>query len=450
MRDLTTFVPVGRVTLPFQGIPTRLVRWGVNGLAVRAISDQTTGTSGKLYIVQSALVSAAAPIPTGISLSASAVTVSESSSSVTLTVIRTGDLSVASTVNYATADGTASQRSDYTTALGTLQFAPGESTKTVQVLLTNDALPEANETFTLNLRSPVGAVITTPARITVTIGDDDPPTPLGNPVDTTDFFVRQHYHDFLNRNADFSGLQFWSNNINQCGSDANCATVQRINTSGAFFLSIEFQQTGYLVERMYKTAFGDANGPSMLGGTSHQLPVPIVRYFEFLQDTQRLGRGVVVLAPTWEQALENNKQAYAGEFVQTARFTTGFPNTMSPAQFVDKLNQNAGNVLSSSERAAAINLFGGANDSSNTTARAQALRQVAEDQDLFNSESNRAFVLAQYFGYLRRNPNDLPDSDYTGYEFWLNKLNQFNGDYIAAEMVKAYISSGEYRQRFGP
>jgi hypothetical protein len=40
-------------------------------------------------------------------------------------------------------------------------------------------------------------------------------------------------------------------------------------------------------------------------------------------------------------------------------------------------------------------------------------------------------------------PNDLPDSDYTGYDFWLTKLNQLNGDYIAEEMVKAFISSTE-------
>ena len=55
----------------------------------------------------------------------------------------------------------------------------------------------------------------------------------------------------------------------------------------------------------------------------------------------------------------------------------------------------------------------------------------------------------QFFGYLRRNPNDPQDTDYTGYH-WLNKLNQFNGNYINAEMVKGFISSGEYRQRFGP
>jgi len=123
---------------------------------------------------------------------------------------------------------------------------------------------------------------------------------------------------------------------------------------------------------------------------------------------------------------------------------------MTPAQFVDKLNQNAGNVLSTSDRATAIALFGGATDTTNTTARAQALRQLAENQNLVTAEFNRAFVLMQFFGYLRRNPNDLPDADYTGYDFWLTKLNQFNGNYNAAEMVKAFIVSTEYRSRFGP
>ena len=79
------------------------------------------------------------------------------------------------------------------------------------------------------------------------------------------------------------------------------------------------------------------------------------------------------------------------------------------------------------------------------------MRQVAEDQDLYRAEFNRAFVLAQYFGYLRRNPNDAPESsrDYTGFDFWLTKLNQFNGDFARADMVKAFLASGEYRQRVG-
>ena len=176
----------------------------------------------------------------------------------------------------------------------------------------------------------------------------------------------------------------------------------------------------------------------------------MVRFDEFLRDTQRIGQGVVVLAPGWEQLLGSNKQKYASEFVQTSRFMGAFPTTMTPAAFVDKLNQNAGSVLSSTERTAIINLFAGAVDSSNLTARAQAVRQVAENANLDAAEKNRAFVLAEYFGYLRRDPNSGRDSDYTGYDFWLTKLNEFNGNYIAAEMVKAFISSDEYRHRFGP
>ena len=123
---------------------------------------------------------------------------------------------------------------------------------------------------------------------------------------------------------------------------------------------------------------------------------------------------------------------------------------MTPTQFVDALNANAGNVLSSTDRANVINLFGGAGDTSNTSARAQAVRQVAENQNLVNAEFNRAFVLMQYFGYLRRDPNSGHDIDYTGYDFWLQKLNQFNGNYQQAEMIPAFINSVEYRQRFGP
>ncbi len=83
--------------------------------------------------------------------------------------------------------------------------------------------------------------------------------------------------------------------------------------------------------------------------------------------------------------------------------------------------------------------------------RAQVLRAVAEDPDLVNTELNRAFVLMQYFGYLRRNPNDAPEPalNFDGYNFWLDKLNRFNGNYIDAEMVRAFITSTEYRHRFG-
>gem|GEM_PF-2325705 len=375
----------------------------------------------------------------------------EGAGSITITVTRTGSTSGESSVDYATSDGSASSRSDYTPAFGTLRFANGEAVKSFTVLITDDTTPElSNESLNITLRGVSGAVLGQPFQAIAVIKENDISFVNTNPIDSANFFVRQHYYDFLNRLPDQSGLDFWTNQITSCGSDTACTEVRRINVSGAFFLSIEFQQTGYLVERIYKTAYGDVMSTSNLGGAPHQIPVPVVRFDEFLKDSQRIGQNVVVNQPGWETVLENNKQAYAAEFVQTSRFVTAFPATMTPAQFVDKLNQNAGNVLSDAERTTAINLFGNAADTANANARAQAVRRVAEDADLFNAEANRAFVLTQYIGYLRRNPNDAPDSDYTGYDFWLGKLIQFNGNYVAAEMVKAFIASPEYRQRFGP
>src|SRR5207249_826441 len=135
------------------------------------------------------------------------------------------------------------------------------------------------------------------------------------------------------------GWDFWTNEITSCGTNQACIELKRINVSAAYFLSIEFQQTGYLVERMYKVAYGDANGASTFGG-AHQLAVPIVRFNEFLPDTQQIGQGVVVGQTGWEIVLENNKQAFTLDFVQRSRFATAFPTSLTPTQFVDRLFAN--------------------------------------------------------------------------------------------------------------
>ncbi len=248
----------------------------------------------------------------------------------------------------------------------------------------------------------------------------------------------------MNRQADSSGLAYWTNQITSCGGDQQCIQMKRINVSAAFFLSIEFQQTGYLVERIYKTAYADGSGSSTNNG-SHQVSVPIVRFNEFLPDTQQIGLGVVVGQAGWETVLESNKQAFTTQFVQRSRFTNTYPATMLPTIFVDTLNRNAGSPLSTTELTQLELQY-----ATGQKNRAQVLRQIAEHPNLVNAEFNRAFVLMQYLGYLRRNPNDAPDSDYTGFDFWLMKLNQFNGNFANAEMIKAFINSTEYRQRFGP
>ncbi|MBC8028586.1 MAG: S8 family serine peptidase [Pyrinomonadaceae bacterium] len=264
-----------------------------------------------------------------------------------------------------------------------------------------------------------------------------------NAADNAPFFVRQHYVDFFSREPDASGLAFWTNQITECqqpGATCN-ADERRINASAAFFVSIEFQETGYLVYRMYKAAYGDMPGT----------PVPLL-LSEFLPDTQQIGQGVVVGVGSWQTQLENNKVVFASNFVARTRFTNLYPTSMTPAQFVDALFAQAGVTPSASERDAAISEFGTALNTADTAARGRALRRVAENSRFSQQEFNRAFVLMQYFGYLRRNPNDAPEPglNFGGYNFWLGKLNEFNGNYIAAEMVKAFITAGEYRQRFGP
>jgi hypothetical protein len=266
-------------------------------------------------------------------------------------------------------------------------------------------------------------------------------TRTGPGIDNAQLFVRQQYLDFLNREPDPGGLGFWTNQITSCGKDKQCIDGKRINVSAAFLLSIEFQQTGYLVYRIYKASYGNLPG----------MPVPI-KLGEFLPDTQQVGQGVIVNQPGWEQLLEKNKQAFSAQFVHRSRFISVYPTSLTPGQFVDQLFMNAGVTPSATDRTAAINEFGSATTTPDTAARARALRRVAENSTLAQQEFNRAFVLMQYFGYLRRNPSDAPEPtlDFQGYNFWLNKLDNFNGNFVNAEMVKAFITSTEYRQRFGP
>ncbi len=259
-----------------------------------------------------------------------------------------------------------------------------------------------------------------------------------NPLDADAFFVRQHYLDFLNREPDEAGFNFWLNGIASCGSDDRCREVKRINTSAAYFLSIEFQETGFEVYRMYKAAFGDLPNA----------PVPL-RFAEFTSDTHDIANGVIVGRANWQATLDANKAAFAQQFVQRSRFAAQYATSTSPTDFVNSLFMHTGVTPSADERTAAVNEFAGATDSSDANARARALRRVAENPRLSQQEFNRAFVLMQYFGYLRRDPNSAPDADFSGYNFWLNKLNSFKGNYIDAEMVKAFISSPEYRRRFG-
>ena len=370
-----------------------------------------------------AKISEAEPVaPTGrVRFDAATFNVVESARTVQVGVTRTGDLSGAVSVDYSTSDGAAADRSDYTTARGTLHFAPGEAAKSFSISLTDDRRVEGDEWLALTLHDLRGdAVFVAPASAQLIIGDDDERPGTTNPIDDSSFFVRQHYLDFLAREPDPEGLQFWTQEIEQCGADAACREVKRINVSAAFFLSIEFQEIGFLVERVNRLAY--------------ERRVP---YRSFAREARELGEGVVVGQGDWRARLDANRRAYAEGFTATAAFREEFPESLTAAQYVERLNARATGALSPAEYAALV-----AGLEAGTETRGSVLLKVADDEEFRRREFAPAFVLMQYLGYLRRDPDE------EGYNFWLAKLEQFGGDFQRAEMVKAFLNSDEYRRRF--
>jgi hypothetical protein len=241
----------------------------------------------------------------------------------------------------------------------------------------------------------------------------------GAVIDSADYFVRQNYLDFLGREPDESGFNFWSDQILACGGNAACVERKRINVSAAYFLSIEFQQTGGLVDGLYRASYG-------------RRPL----YAEFMPDTAMVARNVVVGETDWDRQLATNKQAFVDAWVQRPEFRAAYDGLTNDA-FVDTLISHTGVGFGQSERDALVNGLG-----AGTITRAVVIRQIAENQTFVTAKRNEAFVMMEYFGYLRRDPDE------SGYAFWLNKLNQFGGNFEQAEMVKAFITSGEYRARF--
>jgi len=246
-------------------------------------------------------------------------------------------------------------------------------------------------------------------------------TPSANSIDDASFFTRQHYLDFLNRAPDQDGWDYWTSQIAECGSDVRCIHERRIGVSGAFFVELEFQESGYYVYRFYKASFG--RQPS---------------FAEFMPDRSQVVGGA---------SLETGKQAFADQWVQRPAFQQAYPNTMRNTEVVNKLFDTAGLIASTydpqrQEEIQAMNVG---------RSRALVLRDLIEIPDFRNtpgltnsstSQYNSAFVLMQYFGYLRR------DVDQGGYDFWLDVLNNREPNNYRG-MICSFITSAEYQLRFG-
>jgi hypothetical protein len=204
-------------------------------------------------------------------------------------------------------------------------------------------------------------------------------------------------------------------------------------------------QTGTFVRSFYVAALNRPNPPSATDPTA-DLPF----FIEWLRDTQAVQRGVIVGQGNWQSSLNANRLTFMQDFVTRPEFVGLYPTSDTPTQYINKIYSHA--LLrspSSTELANALTLFGGAATAGDATARGQALLQVTQAADFISREIPRTFVQMEYFGYLRRSPNEPADNSLTGYTFWVSKLTLFNGDFLRAEMVKAFINSAEYRRRFG-
>ena len=351
--------------------------------------------------------------PAGINFTPNAYSAGENDGTVTITVDRVGNTESPASVQYATSDGTAVAGQDYTATSGTLTFAAGQTRRTFTVNLIDDLMPEPQETFNISLNNALGGLLGVNLQATVNIIDNDTGV---NRIDTTVFFVTQQYRDFLARDPDTAGLNFWVGQITSCGNNQSCISRRRIEVSAAFFTSPEFFDTGGFVYRFYRASFT-------------RTPQPLT-FAEFNADRLTIIGGT---------NLEAQRQAFANQWVLRTEFRQRY-DPLNSVAYVDTLFANTGVTPTLEEREFLVTSL-----INRSRTRAEVLRRVtdlaAADLGFRQREKYRLFVLSQYFGYLRRDP------DQAGFDFWLNQLNTTGN---IPGMVCAFVTSAEYQLRFDP
>ena len=288
------------------------------------------------------------------------------------------------------------------------------------------------------------------------------PQAVANPIDTVDFFVRRHYRDFLNREPDTPGLTFWTGEITECSNPEKrqpgesfiaCTERKRANTSAAFFLSREFQNTGSFVLRVYWGTLGklpNSQCPGVPSGLpGHCRP----RYLDYVADMNQVAQGIVVNDQLVPAVINSNKHAFVDQFVTRSEFKATYPDSLSNQQFVDQLLATTGITPTTNDRSELITgLNGGTEtrssvvfkvvDGSQTVTDGLLMFQTPYGKSFYDQEFDAGFVFMEYIGYLRRNP------DQAGYDFWLAKLKLY-GNWVDAQLVLAFLKSPEYHSRFG-
>jgi hypothetical protein len=324
--------------------------------------------------------------------------------------------------------GAAYARCDYATTVETLSFAANEAEKQIAIPLIDDAHPDGVETLQLRLSEPHGASLGPRPEAALTITDNDS-AGQPNPVGMTPFFVRQQYLDFLSREPEAG--EPWSGVLNGCPDVNNTdpaspsAGCDRILVSQSFFQSAEFQLKGFYSYLFYRVAFGRRpeyseiipDMRSLAGATGAEVFARRTVYATAI--TQRPEFAALYGQVTNQQYVEALLGRHSLQQITTedpANFEGTAQVTLTRQQLIDALNNN-------------------------TLTRAQALRAVVQSSEVDAAEYHGAFVSMQYYGYLRRTPEQ------SGYGAWLRVIKQDPNNIRV--MVNGFVNSREYRLRFG-
>ena len=392
---------------------------GFSGNATLQIATNDQGNSGVGgALTDTDIINIIVNVGDTIAFSAATYNFNEDAQHAVITVNRTGDLSQTASVDYSSSDasgltpcsdanGLASERCDYATVAGKLNFAAGESSKIIFIPLVDDSYVEGPESFTLTLKNALGAPLGTQSSATVTILDNDT-SASSNPIATNAFFVRQLYIDFLGREPDPPGYAGWQSILNNCAQgDTRC---DRIAVTLGFAQSEEFSSRGYYIFRFYRASLG--RNPF---------------YNEFIPDM------ALVSGFLNAQELEAAKQSYVNAFMNRQEFKTKYDSTINdPAGYLNLLEQTAQVTLSNKQQLIDDLMQG-------HRTRADVLRAVIETPEVGVKFYNEAFLVMNYFGFLRRNPD-------AAYQLWIDLFAQTN-DYRV--ITNGFINSQEYNLRFG-
>jgi hypothetical protein len=161
------------------------------------------------------------------------------------------------------------------------------------------------------------------------------------------------------------------------------------------------------------------------------------RYRDFMGDLETIGLGIIVGSEGQEQQFTNNFRDFLDDWTKREAFVKSF-SQLDDQQYVNRLIENAGISMDPAGRAKLLDGLTGA-----TETRASVLLKVVDDPKLIEKEQYRSLLALHYFGYLRRNPDDPPDGDLRGFNFWLQDLERHKG---ARDLSLAFKVTGEYHQ----